>query len=171
MISTTKRSVTLIRHAKSSWNNPGLIDFERPLNKRGRKDAPRVGQYLANAGINFDRVLCSEAVRARETLRGLRTMIKLDDDAIEYHEDLYLSSPATIRMIIAEHAADKRDIAVIAHNPGLEDLARQLSDYTVDRMPTCCVVRLSFAADDTSWEQVLRGTGEIELYLLPRELD
>jgi phosphohistidine phosphatase len=166
-----QRSVTLIRHAKSSWSNPQLIDFERPLNNRGRKDAPRVGRYLANAGIDFDRVLCSEAARARETLRGLRTMVELDDHNIEYHEDLYLSSSATIRMIIAERAAGKSDIAVIAHNPGLENLARELSGCTIERMPTSCVVRLSFDTDDSSWDQVLQRTGKVELYLLPRELD
>lgn len=171
MFLTARRSITLIRHAKSSWNDSSLTDFERPLNNRGRKDAPRIGQYLANAGIDFDRVLCSEAARARETLRGLRTMLELDDHDIEYHEDLYLSSPATIRTIIAEHAAGKRDIAVIAHNPGLEILARELSGCTIDRMPTCSVVRLSFAADDISWDLVLQRTGEVELYLLPRELD
>ena len=165
------RSITLIRHAKSSWDHPGLSDFARPLNKRGNRDAPRVGQYLAEAGIRFDLVLCSEAERAKQTLRGLRSMLELHDDEIMYREDLYLASANTIRSIIAEQPAGKRDIAVIAHNPGLENLAWEFSGRSVDRMPTCCVVRFVFDDIAGDWQKALAGSAKCELYLLPRELD
>ncbi|MEA1888710.1 MAG: histidine phosphatase family protein [Pseudomonadota bacterium] len=167
----THHRITLIRHAKSSWSDPRPADFDRPLNKRGKRDAPRVGRYLAEAGIDFDLVLCSQASRARKTLRGLRTELAIDDHHIEYRQDLYLASSTTIKSIIAECPSEKRDVAVIAHNPGLENLAWDFSNRSVDRMPTCCVVRFSFENSVDSWEQGISGDGKVELYLLARNLE
>ena len=165
------RHITLIRHAKSSWDHPGLTDFQRPLNLRGEGDAPRVGHFLAQQGVSFDKVLCSTATRARETLDGIRQSLKINRSDITYSDQLYLASPEKIKSVIAEQATDCRDVAIIAHNPGIETLAWELSNRRVERMPTCCVVRLSFRDEVSSWDQLLQKPATLELYVLAREID
>jgi phosphohistidine phosphatase len=154
--------MTLIRHAKSSWKAPVESDFDRPLNQRGRRDAPRMGAELARLGIQFDTVLCSSAVRARQTLAGLRQGMTIDDSCIVYRRELYLAPVHTLYDMVHELADTPRDIALIGHNPGIEDLAARLSGGIVDYMPTCCVVRIAF-------QNPAEG-GRIEFVRLAREL-
>ena len=166
----TRRHLTLIRHAKSSWNSPAPTDFERPLNKRGRHDAPRMGQELEELGIRFDKMMCSSAVRARETLGGLSQGLNIQSDGIDYLKDLYLASVVRLRDLVAAQPADFHDIALIGHNPGMEDFAALLSGGEVDRMPTCCVVRFSFPDTGAGWAESLTSGGQLELFRLAREL-
>ena len=166
-----QRHLTLIRHAKSAWDDPGLADFERPLNQRGQRDAPRVGRFLVQQGVSFDRMLCSTATRARQTLDGIRQSVEIDEGNIAYLDDLYLASPGMMKSVIAAHAANSRDVAIIAHNPGIETFAWELSNRRVERMPTCCVVRLSFSGDNCSWQQLLHQHATLELYVLAKEID
>jgi phosphohistidine phosphatase len=166
----TTRFLTLIRHAKSAWNSPAPSDFERPLNKRGRHDAPRMGQELNEFGIRFDRVLCSSAVRARETLSGLRQGMEIQDEAVSYLKELYLASDTTMSDLVASQQNDIHSIALIAHNPGMEDFAAMLSGGEVNRMPTCCVVRFSFSSTGKGWAECLSNERQVELIRLAREL-
>ena len=162
------KHLTLIRHAKSSWNNPSLTDFDRPLNKRGIHDAPRVGAELEQAGISFDRVLCSDARRARQTLLLISQSVPIDADVIEYRPDMYGASAGHLLSCIAEQAEAVTDIALVGHNPGMEDLAHRLEDEAVGAMSTCNVVRLEF--DCENWCDLSSASGKVVLIIRPRDL-
>ena len=162
------RSITLIRHAKSSWNNPSFTDFERPLNKRGSRDAPRVGAAMKQADVIFDKVLCSDAKRARQTLSLLKQEIEIDEGIIGYRHDMYGASANHLLSCITEMPNSIENIALIGHNPGMEDLANKLAEFPVGPMPTCCVIHLLYEFD--GWGDLLQTTGKIALQIRPREL-
>lgn len=167
-----KRTLTLIRHAKSSWNDPDISDFERPLNKRGQHDAPRIAaelkRELDRLGISFDKVLCSTATRARETLDYLQPALKIGTDNILYLQDLYCASSQELLDAIEDHAAGANHLAIIAHNPGLENLASHLTCKTFS-MSTCEAIQIEF--DVPGWDQICNSKGKAMLDLYPKKLD
>jgi len=162
-----KKQLTLIRHAKSSWDNKGQPDFERVLNERGQGDARRMGQALDKREITFDQVLCSSAARAKETLSLLRENLDIEDNAILYLDDLYCASVPTLIQIIQQQNSNKNNIAIVAHNPGLEDLATTLSGNS-ESFSTCTVMKIEFTFND--WSQLGTKTGIATLLLKPKTL-
>jgi len=164
----TTRTITLIRHAKSSWNNPSLSDFERPLNKRGIGDAPKVGAALKEAGLSFDRILCSDAQRAQQTLLLLRQGIEIDERIIEHRHDLYCASADHLLSCITGQPDSIVNIALVGHNPGMEDLANSLAEQATGPMPTCSVVQLQFECE--GWAKLPIPAGNISFIIRPREL-
>lgn len=117
--------LALLRHAKSDWENPGTSDFDRPLNSRGIQAAARMGKHLRERGFFPDRILCSPARRACETLEHLGRRFN-EMSQIDCPEDLYLAAPETLFSRIGEMGG-VGSLLVIAHNPGLEDFARGLA--------------------------------------------
>jgi len=164
----TTRTLTLIRHAKSSWGDPSFTDFERPLNKRGLADAPKVGSALKDAGLVFDRILCSDAKRAQQTLSLLRQGIDVADECVESRHDLYCASADYIYSCITDQSSNISNLALIGHNPGMEEIANSLASEVVGDMSTCCVVVMNFDCDD--WAGVPESGGSIQLILKPRDL-
>ncbi len=160
-----KKQLTLIRHAKSSWDDASLSDHERVLNNRGRRDAARMGEVLRERGINFDLILCSSAKRARETLALLREQIEIKDTAVNYLDDLYCAPASTLVELIQQVDNNKNNIAIIGHNPGLEDLAAMLSDES-EPFSTCTVMQIEFEMDN--WKQVDKTGGKRMLFLSPK---
>jgi len=120
------KRLLLLRHAKSSWHDPSLNDFERPLNRRGRGAARIVGDYLVRKGLLPDLVLCSAAQRTRETLAFIQDRLDQDLPA-SIEKSLYEASPAEIARIVCKIEARFDTVMVIGHNTGLEELARRLS--------------------------------------------
>ena len=167
-----KRTLTLIRHAKSSWNDPDISDFERTLNKRGRHDAPRIGAELKREldaqDISFDKMLCSTATRARETLDLLLPPLAINTDNILYLQELYCASTQELINAIADHAGENNHLAIIAHNPGLENLASHLTGKTFS-MSTCEVIQIEF--DSQSWNEISGTKGKVMLDLCPKKFD
>jgi phosphohistidine phosphatase len=163
-----KRTVTLIRHAKSSWSDPSFTDFERPLNKRGIRDAPRVGAALSQADVSFDRVLCSDAKRARQTLSLLKQGMAIDEEIIGYRHDLYGASADHLFSCITEQPDSIYNLALVGHNPGMEDLANSLAEEHIGPMPTCCVIHLTYELDD--WDDLFQTRGKVALTIRPRDL-
>ncbi len=161
------KHLTLIRHAKSSWDNTHLPDHARCLNDRGHRDALRMGGALHKRKIKFDLVLCSSAKRANETLSLLRKKLEIEDACIRYLDDLYCASTATLVKLIRRINDAKNDIAIVAHNPGIEDLAAILSNDG-QTFTTCNVMQIEFKID--SWEQVGKITGKQSLFLKPKML-
>ena len=166
------RTLTLIRHAKSSWNQPDISDFQRPLNKRGLHDAPRIGvelkRQLGSQGISFDQVLCSAATRARETLDLLLPPLAIDADNIIYLQELYCASPRELLDAVANHISEANHLAIIAHNPGLEDLASTLTDTPIT-MATCEVIQIELELQ--RWAELSQSRGKAILDLYPKKLD
>jgi len=162
------RTVALIRHAKSSWSDPSFSDFERPLNKRGIRDAPRVWAALSQADVSFDRVLCSDAKRARQTLSLLKQGIVIDEEIIGYRHDLYCASADHLFSCITEQPDSIYNLALVGHNPGMEDLANSLAEEHIGPMPTCCVIHLAYECD--TWDDLFQARGKVALTIRPRDL-
>ncbi|MBT3891205.1 MAG: histidine phosphatase family protein [Planctomycetaceae bacterium] len=161
------KTVILLRHAKSSWDNPASSDFQRPLNSRGIRDAPRIGAWIAEQGIKPDWVLCSAATRAQETLARLQTTLDLGVN-ITITDHLYLAPPTTVVELLSQADDSAKCSLVIAHNPGMEGLLWGLCG-TDNSMPTCALAVIELPID--SWLATdLNCQGTLQHYITPREL-
>ncbi len=162
----------ILRHAKSSWKTGGLDDFHRPLNARGRKAAPAMGNYMQQHGILPDLILCSAAVRARETLDLI--IASLDGEpAVEIDEGLYLAGAGTLLDRLRRLGDEPESVMVIGHNPGLHDLALSLAipgeqQIPVAKYPTGALTELKFAG--RSWTDIGPRTGDVVRFVAPRTL-
>jgi len=165
----------LLRHAKSSWDDPEIDDFDRPLNTRGRRSAPLMGRHCAQHSLIPQMILCSSARRTRETLAGIMPYFA-NDVTIQTTRDLYMTTPD--RHLALIHAADEgaRTLMVIGHNPCLRDLAilligsgnPSLRAELDDKFPTAAVAVIDF--DAKVWAEVTPGEGRIVAFFRPREL-
>lgn len=136
----------LVRHAKSDWGDPELADHDRPLNARGTRDSLMMAERFAQTGTEVQRILSSTAVRARTTATTFGVALGVE---VELDPDLYLAPDSTL---LAQAAATRAgSVMVVAHDPGLSDLAARLSDGAIGRMPTCAVARFTWQAD--SWTE------------------
>lgn len=161
------KKIYILRHAKSSWNNSALSDFDRPLNDRGNRDAPLMGLKLAELRIIPDLILSSAANRAYGTASIIAAKINYPINKIDKREDLYLASPQKILRLInfTDNAHDI--IMVVGHNPGLTELANKLGGLQVGNMPTCALVALEFAVSE--WQAVHWGLGKDLLFEHPKK--
>jgi len=154
----TKR-VTLLRHAKSSHYDPRLRDHDRPLNPRGERDAPVMGRRLTHKGGRPTLIVTSTAVRARQTARLFAQAIGYPIEFIQSEPELYLADPDTILDVIAGQDNAFNDLVVCGHNPGITELACDLSRTHIDNVPTSGLVVLETATD--SWDQLGRSHCEL----------
>ena len=141
----------LVRHAKSSRDDPGLSDKERPLNDRGRRDAPKMGERLAKQGVKPDLILSSPAVRALTTAEIIATKLNYRTKDIVVDQRLYASTPDDLLEVIHELGDKLKRVMLVGHNPELTELAHGLSAEITD-MPTCAVAEFTFATK--SWSNV-----------------
>lgn len=170
------KMLTLLRHAKSDWNDPRQRDFDRPLNRRGQAAARAIGQAMQAEGMRFDFVLASPAARVVETLEGLAEACGRDF-APAFDPDLYLASPATLLDKVHEIPDDAASLLIVGHNPGLEQLTLRLSGTGDDRLlaaaaekyPTATLAAIRF--DVGSWTEVAADQGTLTRFLRPRDLD
>lgn len=160
------KTLILMRHAKSGWDNPDLRDRDRPLNKRGQRAAPVVGAWLAEKGYVPDVALVSDARRTQETwaLMGL-------DAKHETLGSLYLAEPATMLAEVAKANGDC--VLVLGHNPGMGELSAALcaewpKHEQFMRFPTASVCVLTFETDD--WANLAEGTGQLVDFVTPSDL-
>lgn len=170
------RTVLLLRHAKSSWDDADLADHERPLAKRGTKDAPAIGRFMAASGMVPDLVLCSNAVRTRATLTLVLPELGEPKPHIVYDPALYMAEPAAIMARVAQVDADQRNLLVVAHNPGLHALALELCGdgkagdlaSLAIKFPTCGLAVIDLPA--ASWARIPAGSGKLRLFTSPKQL-
>jgi phosphohistidine phosphatase len=162
----------LLRHAKSSWKDPGLTDHDRPLAGRGRRAAAAIGRHLRAQGIEPELILCSTARRARETLERIEPA--LATAAIRIEPELYGASAGALLERLRAVADDVDSVMVIGHNPGLQRLALDLARPApavreLDaKYPTAALATLAFA--DPTWQALERGTAELAEFVRPRDL-
>lgn len=143
------KSVLLIRHAKSSWDNTVLKDFDRPLNDRGLRDAPAMAKRLFDKGITIDAFLSSNANRAITTCNIFAKTYNKEQAVITY-KDLYNAAPAVFAKVIKATDDALDNIAIFAHNPGITDFANSLTNTRIDDMPTCAIFAVQ--ADIEHWK-------------------
>ncbi len=142
----------ILRHAKSSWDNPGLCDHDRPLNGRGRRDAPRIGELLAAESLLPDAVLCSTACRTVQTWQLLSAAAGCDVEP-RYEAAIYLASGGDLLEQLHTFPAGQKIGLVIGHNPGLEVLVAMLTGKRVT-MPTASLIHVEINGD---WEAIRSG--------------
>jgi phosphohistidine phosphatase len=141
----------MIRHAKSSWANPLQSDFERPLNDRGKSDAPLMGKELKKLGITPDLIISSTAKRTRQTAKKIAAEVGYDFDKVKWEEKLYHCIPSVFEEVIYEVSPEIKTVFIIAHNPGITEFVNQLSpEFSIDNMPTCGIVGANFDAREWS---------------------
>lgn len=150
------KTLYLIRHAKSDWENPLLSDFDRPLNKRGKKNAPFMGNILAKAHIHPDLILASPALRARMTAVEIARQIGYDSDLIVYNEMLYGADYETTESVLKSILSTQQTVFLIGHNPGLTEFVQYISGHAIDNIPTCGIVCVKLKEDD--WKNIGRDS-------------
>ena len=161
------KNVLLMRHAKSSWKDSSLPDHQRPLNKRGTRDAPRMGKFLQGQGISLDAILCSTAVRARETAVGLLKKYTFEGE-VQYFDDLYQAGPEMIISILNKLPESIDTAMVIGHNPGMDDFLEMVCDEC-GHMPTASVAYIKYPIE--RWLDLRTETmGELVYLWEPREI-
>jgi phosphohistidine phosphatase len=144
------KTLTLVRHAKSSWKDSNLSDRDRPLNQRGEHDAPLMGKRIVDAGIRPSLILCSPAVRAWTTGKILAHEIGYPREFLQRENSLYLASLDNILDVLVAQDAEFNNVMLIGHNPGLTEFANYLSPGLTDNLPTAGVVSVSFEQEDWS---------------------
>ena len=161
------KTLYLVRHAKSSWKYPSLDDFERPLNKRGRKNAPFMGKILNKLKVTPDLVISSPANRAAMTARTIAAAINYPLEEIVYSEAIYeFSENALIRVI--NNIDDGVDSAmVVGHNPATNGLANYIGDRPISNIPTCGVCCIDL--DISSWAKIGKNCGKIRFFEYPKK--
>lgn len=152
------RRLSLVRHAKSSWDDARLADHDRPLNARGKRDAPEMGRRLAARGVHPSLLLTSTAKRARATAEIIAEALDYPPESLQAERDLYLASPATILRVVAFEGGDAQHVMVFGHNPGITDLASRLTGMHIDNVPTAGIVTIDLDIDDWSQAEGARGT-------------
>jgi phosphohistidine phosphatase len=170
------KTLTLLRHAKSGWDDPVTRDFDRPLNDKGKRAAHSVGRHMRELGLEFDHIVASPAVRVGETLAAVaagygRTLAPV------WERRIYLASAATLLDVVHELPGDANRVLLVGHNPGLEDLVLMLVPETADglrtlveeKYPTAAVAEMTLAID--GWDDVRTGVAALCRYVRPRDLD
>ena len=161
------RTLFVLRHAKSSWNNPKLSDHDRPLNKRGKRDAPRIGRLLRQQRLSPGAIISSTAKRARLTAEELARSSTFDG-AVQFDPRLYLADSATILDVVRRADPDTRRVMVVAHNPGLEELIIQLTGAD-EPLPTAGLAQIRLPFD--RWKDLSVTTdGRLINVWRPKEL-
>jgi phosphohistidine phosphatase len=159
------KTLYIVRHAKSSWKHSELSDIERPLNKRGERDAPFIGNTLKEKGIQPDLIISSPAVRARKTSGVIAEIIDYPKDKILINEIIYDASSSELLSMIQELDDKYNSVMIFGHNPGFTMLNNYLTDSFIDNIPTCGVVGIHF---NSSWDKIGNGSGEAFFFIYPK---
>jgi phosphohistidine phosphatase len=161
------KTVFLVRHAKSSWKDSSLKDFDRPLNKRGKRDAPFMGKKLRERQVMPDLILSSPAKRAKKTAVAVAEEIGYPEKKIRYDDKLYHSGAKALLEIVRNQDDGHGTIMLFGHNPDLADLAKMLLKRAPGyAIPTTGVYGIRFAA--SSWKNVREGKGETVFFDYPK---
>ncbi|HKS28395.1 MAG TPA: histidine phosphatase family protein [Pyrinomonadaceae bacterium] len=160
------KTLLLLRHAKSSWKNPELRDFDRPLNKRGLKAAPLMGEFMKERRLRPDLVISSPAVRARQTAALAVESGELQTE-LRYDERIYEADVPALLKVVSQIDEAAETAMIVGHNPGLQELLRFLTDEDYE-FPTAALALVSLKMD--KWSAVAEGSGRLKWLVTPRSL-
>jgi len=164
------KTIILVRHAKSSWKDLSLDDFDRPLNKRGKRNAPFMGIKLKERQIMPDLILSSPAKRARKTATAIAKKVGYPKEKIIFNDHMYHSSALYLLDVVRNQDDANETIMLFGHNPGFNDFANILLEQnSVYNIPTTGIYAISFHVD--SWEKVREGQGKAVFFDYPRRYD
>jgi phosphohistidine phosphatase len=145
------KTLLLVRHAKSSWDQPGLTDFDRTLNERGKKDAPAMAKRVKEKGIELDHLVSSPAKRARKTAKYFAEEFGFKKEEVKLVDGLYGATESEFLQAVKDIDDSYNAVAIFSHNPGITEFASSLTNVRVDDMPTCAVFALQIEID--SWKE------------------
>jgi phosphohistidine phosphatase len=160
------KSIILIRHAKSSWANDALNDFDRPLNERGKKEAPEMANRLVRNKISIDQFLSSPARRAKKTARLFIKEFGRDENEIIFSPELYHAATQTFVKVISGLNDDLNIVAIFSHNPGITEFANMLTEFQIDNMPTCGIFAVKAFTDQ--WSEFAGAKKELWFFNYPK---
>lgn len=158
------KTLFLLRHAKSSWDDPQLADYERPLNNRGRRAAPFMGKLMKEKGLVPDVILSSTAKRAWQTTELLKQAADFKSEIL-FDERIYEASPGSLQQVVSE-IGDHNSAMLVGHNPGIEGFIRRLTNG-VEPMPTAALAVLDLSID--SWNQIKSDCGKVRCIYRPKD--
>jgi phosphohistidine phosphatase len=160
------KTLTLVRHAKSSWKNNELGDRERPLNARGKHDAPMMGQRIVAVGIRPSLIISSPAVRAWSTAKIIAREIGYPREFLQREKAVYLASLDSLLDVMVAQDAEFNNVLLVGHNPGLTQFANYLSPGITDNLPTAGVVAVEFDQED--WNLYTKPETRLIAYDYPK---
>ena len=163
------KKLYIIRHAKSSWKHPNLPDIDRPLNNRGRRDAPFMGQVLKKMNINPDLIISSPAKRAQKTANLLAKALDYPKEKIGIQPDIYHGGVMDMVSVIQKIDDKYQEVFFIGHNPYISELADHLTGARIDNMPTCSIAGIDFKL--THWKEIDEGKGTLSFFEYPKKHD
>lgn len=159
--------LTLVRHAKSSWKDADLPDFERPLAGRGKKDAPMMGKRLAEKGVKPDLIVTSPAKRAKKTARLLAEELGVSISSVKEEPEVYEAGVTVLLAVVRDFPDDVHHAMLVGHNPGLTELANLFLPEPLDDLPTAAAVSLLFPCH--KWKEVESGEAKLLDYDFPKK--
>lgn len=162
------RTLYLVRHAKSSWGQPGLRDFDRPLNERGQKDAPRMAQMLVKQGIKPDLIISSPAKRALTTALFFAEAFNISAEDVMREANIYEALPTEIYRILSELPDAAMTAMLLGHNPTMTEVANHFTDDFIENVPTCGVVKIASSAE--TWKAFYEGNSKVTACYFPKEV-
>ena len=163
------KTLYIVRHAKSSWDDPGLDDFERPLNERGKRDAPRMGKRLKEREIYPDLMISSPARRAFSTAKRIAKILGYKKEGIKTEKKLYHAGEEQILSVIKTLSDKFEVVMVIGHNPGLTEFVNTFKDdegQIIDNIPTCGIVAFEMKVD--RWKDIGWANGKMIFFDFPK---
>lgn len=160
------KRLTLVRHAKSSWKDRSLRDFDRPLNKRGKHDAPMMGERLAKAKVKPDLIVSSPAQRALKTARVIADAIGYPRKQISEQKSIYEASHAALLELVQRFDDTFQHVMLFGHNPAFTYLANSLIREHIENVPTCGIVCIDF--DVSSWADIGSDKGQLVFFDYPK---
>ena len=163
------RTLYLIRHAKSSWDNPGLRDFNRPLNERGFREAPLMAQLLSSQGVRPDLLVSSPAKRALTTALFFAEQFGINENDVLREQDIYEAAPGEILRIISNLPDSARVVCLFGHNPTFTEVANLFSENFIDNVPTCGIVQIE--SDAEHWNTLYEGNSRVKARFFPKEVN
>lgn len=162
-MSHSGKTILLMRHAKSSWAHDELADIDRPLNKRGERDAPLMGKKLISLAGMPDRILCSPARRTRETLQALQ----LTTSDIHYEPEIYEAFGSTLLDLVVRQPDTIKNLLLIGHNPSISQFASHLAGTFLGDLPTCALVQIHL--NTHSWQKIFSAHAQLINYEYPKK--
>ena len=162
------KQIYVLRHAKSSWDNSNLSDFERPLADRGIRDAKKMSKFLKDMNIKIDKVLCSNAIRAKETFDLTADGFNFEIDKATYLDKLYFGDTTIIIQDLKELDESLNNILIVGHNPTLHYLVEILTNESINRFTTCNLATISH---DGEWVSLNSQQCSLKSLIRPKELN
>ena len=161
------KTLYLLRHAKSSWDDPDLKDFERPLNDRGNSDVPLIAQRFTEQHKAVTCIICSPAVRAKTTAKLFAEQVNFPIADIVSNPELYFAGTGMLLKAASQADENCESLLLVGHNPAITEFANAMSDADIDNIPTCGLVELSVPIEQ--WSDIQLGSAELVSFDFPKK--